>query len=117
MQVRNKVKQRSLIVLYTNFESLTGLKRQMQYLRLLGKHHLLLVVFFENSSLKKLSSADAHTVEDVYVKTIADKFIFEKRLIVKELQQAGIMAVLSSPDELTIKSINKYVELKTRQVI
>jgi hypothetical protein len=45
MQIRAKVKQRSLLVLFTNFESLNGLKRQINYLRSIAKHHLLLVVF------------------------------------------------------------------------
>jgi uncharacterized protein (DUF58 family) len=117
MQVRNKIKQRSLIILFTNFESLNGLKRQVNYLRSIAKHHLLLVVFFENTELTKLSNATAHNVEDVYVKTIADKFAYEKRMLIKELQQYGIIAIQSSPQNLTVNSINKYLELKSKQMI
>lgn len=117
LQVRAKIKQRSLLILYTNFESVTGLSRQIPYLRSLAKHHLLLVVFFENSELKELASADAENIEDVYVKTIAGKFTFEKRRIVKELQQYGILSLLTTPEQLTINAINKYLELKSRQLI
>ncbi len=117
MQVRNKLKQRSLLILFTNFESLNGLKRQVNYLRSIAKHHLLLVVFFENTELTKLSGATAHNVEDVYVKTIADKLAYEKRMVVKELQQYGILSVLSSPQNLTVNAINKYLELKAKQMI
>jgi uncharacterized protein (DUF58 family) len=117
LQVRNKIKQRSLIILYTNFESLNGLRRQMNYLRSIAKYHLLLVVFFENTELGSLSHADAYNIEDVYVKTIADKFIFEKRLIVKELHKYGILSILTAPENLTVNTVNKYLELKTRQAI
>lgn len=117
MQLRNKIKQRSLIILFTNFESLSGLHRQMNYLRSIAKHHLLLVVFFENTELKKLSHEDAITLEDVYVKTIAEKFVFEKKLVVKELQKYGILSILTSPENLSINSINKYLELKARQAL
>ena len=117
MQVRSKIKQRSLLILYTNFESLNGLRRQMNYLRSIAKHHLLLVVFFENTELSSLSHADAMNLEDVYVKTIADKFIFEKKLIVKELQKYGILSILTAPENLTVNTVNKYLELKTRQAI
>lgn len=117
MQVRNKLKQRSLLILFTNFESLNGLKRQVNYLRSIAKHHLLLVIFFENTELTKLSGATAHNVEDVYVKTIADKLAYEKRMVVKELQQYGILSVLSSPQNLTVNAINKYLELKAKQMI
>lgn len=116
-QVRHKVKQRSLLILYTNFESLNGLKRQITYLRSIAKHHLLLVVFFENTELTRLSQAEAKNVEDVYVKTIAEKFAFEKRLIVKELHKYGILSILSTPENLSINSVNKYLEIKSRQAL
>ncbi len=117
MQIRNKIKQRSLLVLYTNFESVSGLRRQVNYLRSIARHHLLMVVFFENTELDKLTHADAYSVEDVYVKTVAEKFMYEKKLIVKELQKYGILTVLTTPENLTISSINKYLELKARQAV
>ena len=117
MQIRAKVKQRSLLVLFTNFESLNGLKRQINYLRSIAKHHLLLVVFFENTELTKLGTEEARNVEDVYVKAIAEKLSYEKRLVVKELKKYGILSVLTSPQNLTVNTINKYLELKARQAI
>jgi uncharacterized protein (DUF58 family) len=117
MQIRSRIKQRSLLVLYTNFESLSGLRRQLTYLRSIARHHLLMVIFFENTELHQLSNLNAENVEDVYVKTIAEKFEFEKRLIVKELQKHGILAVLTTPEMLTINAINKYLEVKARQAI
>lgn len=117
MQVRNRIKHRSLLVLYTNFESMTGLRRQLNYLRSIAKHHLLMVVFFENTELYKLSKLNADNVEEVYIKTIAEKFEYEKRLIVKELQKHGILSVLTAPEHLTVNAVNKYLELKARQAI
>ncbi len=117
LQIRNRIKQRSLLILFANFESLSGLKRQLNYLRSIAKHHLLMVVFFENTELKQLSSAPAATLEEVYIKTIAEKFAFEKRLIVKELSNHGILSILTAPENLTINAINKYLELKARQAV
>jgi len=117
LKIRSSIKQRSLLILFANFESLSGLKRQLNYLRSIARHHLLLVVFFENTELKQLSAINATNVEEVYVKTIAEKFAFEKRLIVKELSKHGILSILSSPENLTVNAINKYLELKARQAI
>jgi uncharacterized protein (DUF58 family) len=117
MQLRSRVKQRSLMILFTNFESLSGLKRQLNFLRSIAKHHLLMVVFFENTGLKQLSVKDAANLEEVYVKAIAEKFAYEKRLIVKELSKHGILSILTPPEQLTINAINKYLELKARQAI
>jgi len=116
-QIRSKIKHRSLLILFTNFESLSGLNRQIDYLRSLAKNHLLLVVFFENTQLEQLTNTTAKNVEGIYIKTIAEKFTFEKKIITKELSKYGILSILSSPKNLTINTINKYLELKERRAI
>ena len=106
-----------MLILFTNFESLSGLNRQIDYLRSLASHHLLLVIFFENTELRQLTNSQASNIEAVYTKTIAEKFAFEKRLIVKELMKYGILSILTSPQKLTIDTVNKYLELKARQAV
>jgi len=115
--VRNRITQRSLLVLFTNFESFDSLERVLPSLKKLAHYHLLMVVLFDNTELKSLIESKASRTEDIYIKTIAEKFRYEKSLIVKELQKNGIVAVLSTPENLTINSLNKYLELKSRQSI
>lgn len=115
--IRTKIKNRALLILFTNFESATGFQRQLPYLRKLAQHHLLLVVFFENTELKKLREQPVQNLEDIYIKTIADKFAFEKKLIVRELRQHGILSVLTTPAQVSVNTINQYLELKARQAI
>jgi uncharacterized protein (DUF58 family) len=115
--IRNRITNRSLLVLFTNFESLEGLQREMPALKKIANYHLLLVVFFENTELKSLIEKKASTMEDIYIKTIAEKFAFEKRLMVKELHKNGIPSILTTPENLTVNTVNKYLELKTRMSI
>jgi uncharacterized protein (DUF58 family) len=115
--IRNVLKQRSLVVFFTNFESMSSMERQLPFLKRIARFHLLLVVFFENTELEKLSEKPAANVEDIYIKTIAEKFAYDKKLIVKELTKHGIQSILSTPQNLTINTINRYLELKARQTI
>ncbi|EAY23998.1 DUF58 domain-containing protein [Microscilla marina] len=115
--LKRKIKHRSLIILFTNFESESALTRQLPYLKAIAGNHLLLVVLFENTELRSLLEAPAYSTEEVYLKTIAEKFDFEKRLIVKELRKCGVHAVLSTPQSLTVNTINKYLEFKSRGLI
>ena len=115
--VRTRIKQRSLLILFTNFETLHGMQRQLPYLRRLAKDHLLLVVFFENTELRAFLEAPADTTEKVYNQTIAEKFAQEKRQIVLELQRYGIYSLLTAPKDLTANTINKYLEFKARGLI
>jgi uncharacterized protein (DUF58 family) len=115
--LRSKLNQRSLLLLFTNFESLSSMERQLPYLRSIAQRHLLVVIFFENTEMKVLLETPAATLRDVYYKAIAEKFSYEKKLIVKELQKNGIHALLSTPDRLTVNTINKYLELKARNLL
>ncbi len=115
--IRNRITNRSLLLLFTNFESLESLQREMPALKRIARYHLLVVVFFENTELKALTSMTARKLEDIYIKTIAEKFAFEKRLMVKELHKNGILSILTTPENLTVNTINKYLELKTRMSI
>ncbi|NEW81458.1 MAG: DUF58 domain-containing protein [Mariniphaga sp.] len=110
--VRRNVTHRSLMILYTNFESITSLHRQLNYLKHLSKNHLLLVVIFENAEVKTFAQSNVHTLEAIYVKTIAEKFVFEKKLIVRELKKHGILSILTKPEDLSANLINQYLELK-----
>ena len=89
----------------------------MPSLKRIARYHLLLVVFFENTELKTLVERKASTMEDIYIKTIAEKFAYEKRLMVKELHKNGIASILTTPENLTVNTINKYLEMKTRMSI
>lgn len=115
--IRNRITNRSLLVLFTNFESMESLQRELPALKKMAKYHLLLVIFFENTELKTLLDTKATKLEDIYIKTIAEKFIFEKKLMVKELHKHGIPSILTTPEGLTVNAVNKYLELKTRMSI
>lgn len=117
ISLRRAFSQRSLLILFTNFESMPGLQRQLPYLRKLARYHLLLVVFFENTALKKVTEQQASGVEEIYKQVIAQQFAYEKKLIARELSQYGIMSLLVTPQQLTIQVINKYLELKARMLI
>ena len=115
--IRHRITNRSLLVLFTNFESLESLQREMPALKKMAHYHLLVVVFFENTELKKVIDNKADNMEDIYIKTIAEKFAFEKKQMVKELQQNGILSILTTPQNLTVNTLNKYIDLKTRGAI
>ncbi|GGC38313.1 hypothetical protein GCM10011386_33020 [Parapedobacter defluvii] len=115
--IRQTAKQRSLLVFFTNFESMSGMKRQLPILKRIAKFHALVVVFFENTELTRLTNKPAADVEEIYLHTIASKFAYEKKQIVRELNLHGIQAVLTPPEDLTVHTINKYLAIKARQYL
>jgi uncharacterized protein (DUF58 family) len=117
VDIKKNINQRSLIVLYTNFETMDGLHRQLPYLKAIAKSHLLVVIFFSNTELNSIINKKTDTIQEIYDKVIAEKFMFEKRLIANELKKYGIHTVLTQPENLTLEAINKYLEIKARGIL
>ena len=114
---KRHINKRSLIFLYTNFETLDAMNRQMSYLRMLNKSHIIVVVVFKNTELMDLAKTNAEKTIDIYNKIIAEKLVYEKNLIIQELNRNGLQTIYTTPQDLSINSINKYLELKARGLI
>lgn len=108
---------RSLIILFTNFESKHGLERALPLLRSINRTHLLLVILFQNTAITRFVEKPAEQLQDVYHQAIARKYLTDKQEMVQMLQQYGIQAILTEPDKLSPDAINKYLELKSRGFI
>jgi len=112
-QYANKnIKNRSLLIIFTNFDSVPAMQRQLLYLSMLAKSHTILVVFFENTELQELADRQPATKEEVYETVIAEKLEYEKTLIINKLRKHNILSLLTHPNNLTVKTINKYLEIK-----
>ena len=117
IEVKRNLPQRSLLLLYTNFETLDALYRQLPYLQAIAKQHLLVVIFFENTELLSFADQKANNTNEIFEQTIAEKFIYEKQLVVNELRKYGIQTILTKPEELTLNTINKYLEIKAKGLL
>ena len=115
--VRRLVSGRSLLLLFTNFESTYALERVLPTLRRLNGAHLLVVVFFENTEIQELSKQPLRRSADIFKQTVSRQFLNEKKEMVSQLRQYGIQSILTRPEDLTLNTINKYLELKSRGLI
>ena len=115
--VKRQIKQRSLLMIYTNFEHMNALERELPFLMALSKKHVVVIIFFENTELDKIIQNKMNSVSEIAHQTIAEEFAFEKRLMAKKLQQNGIQTLLTRPEDLSINTINKYLEIKARGLL
>ena len=112
--IRKSITTRSLLVLYTNFETEFAMRRALPMLRQLNRKHVLVVVFFENSELQELAYRPSRSVQEVYQAAVAERMMSLKTRIAQELRKNGIQTVLTLPNDLSINTINKYLELKAK---
>ena len=110
--LRKKVSNRSLLVYFTNYESIASAERHNILFKNIAKNHLLLVVIFENTELKELAAKPADNLESIYIKTIAQDFVYEKKNIIQYFNRNGILCLSCKPASLSMEVIKKYVEIK-----
>ena len=114
VNVNHLVGQRSLLILYTNFFDYTSMLRQLPYLRQLNSRHKLLVVFFIDEDRRDFINQQPHSIKDYYEHAIAANIDNEQMLIINTLRQYGINSLLTSPQNLSVNVINRYLEMKSR---
>ena len=114
---RKLIKGRSLLLLFTNFESHFALDRVLPILRKMNAHHLLVVVFFENTGIRDFIQQPTNSLEDIYAQAFAKRYLEDKQALVQRLEQFGIQTILTKPADLSVQTINKYLELKARGLI
>ena len=115
--LKKRLPQRSLLLLYTNFEHISAFRRQLPYLQAIARKHLLVVIFFENTELESLITSKAESIPQIFDQTIAEQFSYDKKLMARELQKHGIQTILTKPEDLTVNTINKYLEIKKRGIL
>ncbi|MDR2231650.1 MAG: DUF58 domain-containing protein [Tannerella sp.] len=117
VHLNKHVSKRSLLIIYTNFDNVVGMERQLNYLQQLSHKHVVLAVFFENAELKDFAVRRPHVGEGYFQQVIAEKFIYEKQYVTTLLRRNGVYSLLTTPEKLSVDVINKYLEMKARHLI
>jgi uncharacterized protein (DUF58 family) len=115
LYIRKKITKRSIIFLYTNFENKVELERNLPFIRMVAKQHLLVVILFINTELNTKAELPPATLSEIYEQTIAQSLLNEKEDIARELNKYGIQTILTKPEDLSINVINKYLEIKAKR--
>ncbi len=115
--IKTKIRRRSLILLFTNFETITSFRRQLENLKRLVRMHVVVVFFFENVEVAKVVNSPADSIKQIYTKAIAEEVASLKHSMISEMRSAGIFGIMVRHDDLSLKAINKYLEIKSSGIL
>ena len=57
------------------------------------------------------------TIELVYQKAVAGQLLLEQQSIINSLQQRGVLILDATPESISVAAINRYLELKGKNLI
>jgi uncharacterized protein (DUF58 family) len=116
-QIAVRCKRRALVVFFTDLVDEETSAELVTYMRLLRPVHLPLCVTLQDNAVVAASRRPTETAEQMYERTVALDLLTERRRIFDNLQKLGAIVLDSAPEDLSVEVVNRYLELKSRQLL
>jgi uncharacterized protein (DUF58 family) len=112
-----RLRKHSLVLVFTELTNSTSTEMLVRQLLRLRRRHLCLLVTVGDPTVQKLARQPIHDSASLYERTVAEEMLTERDLVLQRLRQAGVLTLDVPADELSIGVINRYLEIKARQMI
>jgi uncharacterized protein (DUF58 family) len=110
-------KRRSLLAVFTDLVDAALGRELAACLRQLRGRHLPLCLTFRDANVEDLARLRPETAQDVYVQAAAHELSRERTLLLRDLTRHGVQLVDTLPRDLSVQAVNKYLEIKGRQML
>ncbi len=115
--MKNKEKRRSLIVIYTDFNTLQEGEYMLKRLSILAKRNIVMVITMKDEKLHSFKDMKAKSNKDIFTKGTALEFLKEREGIIKKLNSRGIICMECEVDSINLDVINRYIQIKNRGML
>ncbi len=115
--VAAKQGKRSLVLLFSDLTGTLHANTLAVQLAQLQRRHLVVLVTLRDPTVQALARQPVDDSAALYSRTVAERLLEERRVVLEQLQRRGILTLDVPADELSISVINRYLEIKARQLI
>ena len=109
-----RLSKRSLVVLCADLVGSEPSRRLLGSLSGLMPRHLPLLVTQRNRDVEARSRAEAATESDVFAASVAETLLADKASALRTLAARGALVLDVHPEELSVATVNRYLEVKAR---
>jgi uncharacterized protein (DUF58 family) len=110
-------KKRSLVVIFTDLVDATASRELLRQVKALSPRHLPLFIAIGDPEITDWREKPLQEEEDLYRKAVAAELLESREEALRELTSRGALVLDVPPRELTLKSVNKYLEIKGRGLL
>lgn len=107
-------KKRSILFMFTEFETMDEASEYMKVLPQIAKRHLVILFMMVKEKVVELTTSTALEDQALFVKGAALEILGERKKIIASLRRSGIMCIECLPESLTTEVINHYISLKRK---
>jgi uncharacterized protein (DUF58 family) len=80
----------------------------------MAPRHLPLVITQRNRDVERVSRQEPVGEPAVFEAAVAESLLSDKAAALRSLQSRGVLVLDVHPEELTVASVNRYLEIKAR---
>jgi uncharacterized protein (DUF58 family) len=115
--VATKQARRGLVLLFSDLTGALYTQTLAAQLAHLQRRHLVLFITMRDPTVQAMAHQTVDDSSTLYTRTVAERLLEERQRTLEGLGRQGVLTLDVSADELSIAVINRYLELKARELI
>ncbi len=112
-----RLRRRSLVVLMTDFVDTVTAEMMLENIARLTRRHLVMFVSFQDPALKRIVEARPSTIDAMARATVAHDFAQERSVVMERLVRLGVHCLDTVHEAVDSAMINRYLLIKSRELI
>jgi uncharacterized protein (DUF58 family) len=111
---KKKERHRSLIFLFTDFETLEEAENMLRVLPIISKNNLVVIILIKNESLGEIGLQRIKNQKQMFDKGVAIELLEERKRIISILNKRGVLCMECPSEKIELTAINKYIQIKNK---
>jgi uncharacterized protein (DUF58 family) len=116
-QLGGELSRRTLVVVFTDFADTTSAELMLDNVQRLLSQHLVVFVVMRDDELEDLVRQAPEVADDVSRAVVAQALLRERDLVVARLKRLGVQVVEAPADRIGPALIDRYLDLKRRDLL
>jgi uncharacterized protein (DUF58 family) len=112
-----RLRRRSLVIVFTDFTDTVTAELMLENLQRLARRQLVVFVALRDVALDALALDPPRRLTRLYQAVTAADFVRERELVLARLRRMGIACVDAAPGLVSSRLVNKYLDIKRRELI
>ena len=112
-----RLRRRSLVVVFTEFVDTVTAELMVENLSRLARRQLVLFVALRDPALDGVALARPRRLGDVYRSVVASDLVRERERVLARLRRTGVLCLDAAPGQLSTRLVNRYLDVKRRELV
>ncbi|MFO0751178.1 MAG: DUF58 domain-containing protein [Myxococcota bacterium] len=112
-----RLTRRSLVVVLTDFTDSVTAELMVDNLTRLAARHLVVFVSLRDPLLARTAAVEPLDLVSLQRAVVADTLVRERETVVARLRRRGILCIDAAPGEVGMQLLDRYLEIKRREMI